>query len=287
MQTVISKWDQVLSTSTKKTYAIMSYPNFEPSLKNSSFVQNYVLRRKILFYYDFFFQNGRCTFTLNCIIQQKERRRWRRVVVLVHRVRGGQGFWHYVDLFPMEIQCTEAAFEIRRKAVELLLPRVGRASSSLLLELPLLSRSITYARLTLLTQLIPQQAALFRHRGALRLPEQKPGVGQKLFGDQHQHFGTIGITYSQHFSDLQQTLAFQARKFIWQVLMKLTKSSKVRFLHCFFDKKNRRIEGGICTLSFSQNFSPFLKFFVKKNHQIEGGSELFHFHKFFRLLCLL
>ena len=32
----------------------MSYPNFEPSLKNLSFVQNYVLRRKILFYYDFF-----------------------------------------------------------------------------------------------------------------------------------------------------------------------------------------------------------------------------------------
>ena len=207
---------------------------------------------------------------------------------VVHRVRGGQGFWHYVDLFPMEIQCTEAAFEIRRKAVELLLLRVGRASSSLLLELPLLSRSITYARLTLLTQLIPQQAALFRHRGALRLPEQKPGVGQKLFGDQHQHFGTIGITYSQHFSDLQQTLAFQARKFIWQVLMKLTKSSKVRFLHCFFDKKIVKLKGDLHSFIFTNFFAfreilRFLHFFDKKIRQIEGGSLLFHFHKFFRL----
>ena len=85
--------------------------------------------------------------------------------------------------------------------------------------------------------------------------------------------------------------------------MKLTKSSKVRFLHCFFDKKNRQVEGGsalfhfhkffrlswnfeifaffwqknssnwrgIFTLSFSQIFSPFVKFFCQKSRQILKG----------------
>lgn len=139
MQTVISKWDQVqqgsiffyCSTVKKKTHAdpicIITKPQkyniliLSPLLKIQVLYQllptSYV-EKSLVFYYDFFVPKWTMHFYFelhySVVHRARTKERWWMEGCIVHRVRGGQGFWHYVDLFPMEIQCTEAAFEIRK-----------------------------------------------------------------------------------------------------------------------------------------------------------------------------
>ena len=56
----------------------------------------------------------------------------------------------------------------------------------------------------MLTQLVPQQAALVSHNGALRPPEYQPGVGQKLLSHQGQHPRAVRVSRPKHLANLSK-----------------------------------------------------------------------------------
>ena len=60
----------------------------------------------------------------------------------------------------------------------------------------------------MLTQLVPQQAALVSHNGALRPPEYQPGVGQKLLSHQGQHTRAVRVSRPKHLANLRTSETF-------------------------------------------------------------------------------